>query len=70
MKQHSLKQLQKQVEEFNSNYPIGTPVRLVDSASNIETKVRTEAQIMGGHSAVAWFEGVSGCWDVSYVKPI
>ena len=70
MKAPTLKELQKQVDDFNKNYPIGTPVRLVDTASNIETKVKTEAQIMARHTAVAWFEGVSGCWDVTYVKPI
>jgi hypothetical protein len=60
--------MQEQINEFNDKYPIGTPVKLLlDSGKITQTKVRAEAIILGGHSPVAWFEGVSGCYLITRV---
>jgi hypothetical protein len=53
--------LQQAVDEFNARFPVGTALILQKDAGPIETIVRAAAQVLGGHSAVAWFDGVSGC---------
>lgn len=69
MKKPSLKTMQKQCDAFNSKYPVGTPVMLkkdfVDEP--VETKVRAAAYILSGHSAVAFFEGISGSYLIERV---
>ena len=66
----NLKKLQKQCDDFNEKYPVGTPVLLkkdfVDEP--VMTSVKREAFVLSGHSAVAFFEGISGCYLISHVK--
>lgn len=66
----NVKKLQKLCDEFNRKYPVGTAVRLkkdfVDEP--VDTKVTNEAFILSGHSAVAFFDGISGCYHISCVK--
>ncbi len=65
------KQLEKMVEKFNRDFPVGTKVLLRKGVLNdpeaeeIETTVTAPATIMGFHSAVAWFDGISGCYDIN-----
>jgi hypothetical protein len=70
MKKSSLKQLRKECDDFNTKYPIGTPVMLkkdfVDEP--VETTVRHPAEVLGRHCAVAWFNGVSGCYLIDRVS--
>jgi hypothetical protein len=57
--------LQKLVDEFNQKYPVGMTVILTkDFGEEIKTKVRHPAYVLQGHSAVAFFEGVSGCYHI------
>jgi len=67
---NNLKKLQKLCDDFNKQYPVGTAVKLkkdfVDEP--VETKVRHAAYVLSGHSAVAFFEGISGCYDISCVR--
>lgn len=56
--------LQKIVDEFNEKYPVGTRVILRRDIGEVETTVEMPARILSYHSAVAWFEGVSGCYDI------
>ncbi len=58
------KKLQEAVDEFNSNYPVGTPVILRKDSGEVLTKVKHPAYVLSGHSAVAHFEGVSGCYSI------
>jgi hypothetical protein len=52
-------------------HPIGTPVRVrKDDGSFVETRTRSMAEMLGGHSAVIWLEGISGCYLLDRVKPI
>jgi hypothetical protein len=60
----SAAQLQKIVDRFNHDFPVGTVVVLRKDTGNFRTKVRHPAYIMGGHSAVAFFEGVSGAYSI------
>jgi hypothetical protein len=70
MKKPDAKKLQKQCDEFNEKYPVGTAVLLkkdfVDEP--VATSVRHPAYVMSGHSAVAFFEGISGCYHIIAVK--
>lgn len=63
MKQ-SHKKLERIVSDFNESFPVGTQVRLRKDTGWIDTAVRGEATILGGHSAVACFEGVSGAYSI------
>lgn len=70
MKRPNVAKLQKQCDEWNKAHPIGTSVILTrDSGAVQETKTRSEAQILGGHSAVIWLDGVSGCYSLDNVRP-
>ena len=60
----TLATLQKIVDKFNAEFPVGTKVILRKDSGEVETEVRAPAQILGGHSAVGWFAGVSGCYDI------
>lgn len=63
--QARFKQAQREVAAFNNRFPVGTPVILEKDSGPVETSVVAPAEIMGGHSAVAWFSGVRGCYSVS-----
>ncbi len=62
--------LQIECDAFNLKYPAGTPVFLKKDGVDtpIRTEVRGPAFVLSGHSAVAFFEGVSGCYLISCVK--
>lgn len=63
--------LQQACDAFNAEYPVGTPVYLLkDNGDVVETKTRSAAQILSGHSAVIWLEDVSGCYLLERVRPI
>lgn len=65
MKPKSQKQLQKIVDEFNNAHPVGTKCTIIlDSGQAKEVTVRSEATIFGGHSAVGWFNEISGCYCI------
>lgn len=52
-------------------HPIGTPVLVTkDDGTTIETKTRSPAEVLAGHTAVIWLEGISGCYLLSRVKPL
>lgn len=61
---------EKLVKWFNENYPVGTECVLLKDSGQVRTKVRGEAYIVGGHTAVAFFKGISGCYAIAgRVKP-
>jgi hypothetical protein len=69
-KWHLLNKLaEKRVAEWNAAYPVGTPVTLKrDDGTCIETKTRSDAQILMSDVAVIWLEGISGCYLLDRVK--
>lgn len=68
MKQKPLEELQKQVDLFNGTYGIGCKVDIkLDSGEIQSVTVEHEATILGGHSAVGWFEEISGCYSLDRV---
>lgn len=55
----------QQVEAWNHEHPVGSKVVVYrDNGEVLETTVRFEAQLLGGHSPVAWVHGISGCYDI------
>lgn len=55
---------EKIAHAWNAAHPIGTPVtryRLVDPLEDpVETKTRSEAWLMGGHTAMVMVDGIAG----------
>lgn len=71
MKIKTEKQLTKEMEKFNSLYPVGTELELTDDYGfHHKRKLLSEAWIIGGHSVVAKFEGISGCYNIDRVQLI
>ncbi len=54
---NNIKKQQQLVDDFNSNYD--------DSIQ--EVTIRASANLMGGHSAMGWFEEISGCYSLERV---
>ena len=63
-KRKSVRELQRIVDKFNERFPVGTKLVLRKDSGEVETEVRAPAEVMGGHSAVGWFEGVSGAYSI------
>jgi len=60
--------MQSKCDAFNLRNPVGSSVTVVkDLGERIETKVKYPAQILSGHTAVVWLEGISGCYDLDRV---
>ncbi|MBZ5761541.1 hypothetical protein LAV84_18505 [Rhizobium sp. VS19-DR104.2] len=60
------------VDEFNARYPVGVSVSVkLDNGETKETKTRDKAGVLGGHSAVIWLDGITGCYllDRVTVRP-
>lgn len=55
--------LQAQCDSWNEKHAIGTKVLLLkDGGEKVKTVTRSEAQVLSGHTAVIWLEGISGCY--------
>ena len=64
---------QRLVDVWNRDCPVGTPVLYWLGAREGEgkrSKTRSSAELLGGHTAVVWIEGVSGCVALSHVRNI
>jgi hypothetical protein len=61
------------VDAFNAIHPVGTPVRYWKGVREGEGRIsrtRTPAQMLGGHTAIVWLEGVSGGIALTHVEPL
>jgi hypothetical protein len=64
---------QAETETFNALYPAGTPVRYWTGARRgpgVESKTRTSAQVVGGHTAAVWVFGSPGCIALTHIEVI
>ena len=62
--------LQAACDKFNAATAVGAAVSvLLDGGEVRETVTTTEAQVLSGHSAVIWLQGVSGCYLLERVTP-
>ncbi|WP_063978321.1 MULTISPECIES: hypothetical protein [unclassified Ensifer] len=63
--------LQAQCDAFNGQNAVGATVRVKkDSGEIVETTTRSRAEVLSGHSAVIWLEGISGCYLLNRVRPV
>lgn len=52
-----------------ANVPVGTSVVVtLDDGTEKHTKTRSEAFLLGGHSACIQLEGISGCYSLERVR--
>ncbi|MFD4572066.1 hypothetical protein ACFWNK_01955 [Streptomyces sp. NPDC058417] len=65
-----------QADHWNARYPIGTPVTAYPGVrpedgddERLDTRTRSEAQVLGGHTAVVWVDGHSACIALTHVDP-
>lgn len=71
MKRSSPAKEQAKVDAWNAANKSGADVAYRrDNGKAILTKTRTEAQVLSGHTAVIWLEGISGCVDLMRVNAI
>lgn len=67
----SKRRLEQLVDQWNARHNEGTPVRVkLDGGKVIETKTASQATVLGGHSAVIWLEGISGCYALERVEAL
>lgn len=67
----STMKLQAQCDRFNATHSVGCKVSvLLDSGERRETATRSVAQVLSGHSAVIWLDGVTGCYLLDRVTPM
>lgn len=65
-----LQQLQKQCDDFNAKHKPGDLMTVrKDIGEPVTGSLRYQAQVLSGHSAVAWVTGVSGCYDLDRIAP-
>ncbi len=63
--------MQRECDKWNERYPVGQAVTVRrDGGDIMTTKMRSEAQLLSGHSAVIWLEGISGCYLLSRVTAL
>lgn len=68
---HGYKHQEKLVREWNEKYPVSTQVIVkMDDETEVRTETVNEATMLGGHTAVAWLKGFSGCYLLDRVRPV
>jgi len=66
-------QLQKQCDDWNARYPVGTEVEYYPVMGDTQYSVhrtRMPAQVLSGHTAVIWIEEKAGCVSLDHVSVI
>lgn len=59
---------EQQVESFNIEHPIGSPVTVrMDGGGILDTTVREPAQLLADKTPVVWLSGIRGCYALSRV---
>lgn len=62
---------QAKVDAWNAAHAVGTYVTLhKDGGEVIATRTLSRAEVLSGHTAVIWLEGVSGCYDLTRVTAL
>lgn len=69
----TLKQIQCWCDDWNSKHRPGVEViyhPVIGEAAGLLTKTTGEAYVLGGHTAVVFVEGVSGCVALRAVREV
>lgn len=59
------------VEDFNRCTPIGSPVRYwpgFREGDGKQSRTRSTAEVLGGHTPVVWVEGEAACIALTHVE--
>lgn len=71
MRQQSSTKVDRVCEAWNEKHAVGSAVVVTkDQGERITTKTRSAASNLGGHTAVIWLEGITGCYDLSRVEAV
>jgi len=66
--QESVEVMRSKIKVFNQKHPVGSAVTVInDLGKRIEAKIRYPAEILSGHTAVVWLEGICGCYCLDRV---
>jgi hypothetical protein len=58
------------VEAWNGQHAPGVAVTVtLDNRQPFETRTRSRAELLSGHTAVVWLEGKSGCYLLERCTP-
>lgn len=59
---------QKDCDAWNAKHPVGTEVRVIKDDDTIHVnQTKSEAYMLGGHTAVIHVAGISGCYALDRV---
>ncbi|HEX8590685.1 hypothetical protein [Pseudomonas sp.] len=59
-------QLRTKCHNWNAQHPVGAVIAFESTRGHGEThRGKSYSEVMGGHSAVSWLEGKSGCVDLN-----
>lgn len=65
------KQQQKIVNNWNAKHRPGTAVILRrDNGQEQQTTTRSEAELLSGHTAVVWLDGISSCYSLDRCRAV
>lgn len=69
------KNLEQIVKDWNKKNPVGTKVNYLSNSNlsnlkKVETKTRSQAWVMGGHSAMVMVESIAGGVSLDFVELI
>jgi hypothetical protein len=68
------KKQQELCDQFNELYQVGTQVKywkgLKEGEPTGTAPTRSRAEMLGGHTASVWLEGVRGCIGLSHIEVI
>lgn len=64
-------EIQKDLVKLWQERPVGTEVLVMkDDGVEVRSRITAPAQLLGGHTAVIWLEGISGCYALSRVRSV
>ena len=67
----SAAQLQAACDKFNAAHQVGAAVSVeLDGGEMRKTITVSEAQVLSGHTAVIWLDGIRGCYDLERVTSL
>jgi hypothetical protein len=60
---------QKDCDRWNAHHPVGTQVDVrLDNGLTARTTTKSRAEMLSGHTAVIWLDGISGCYMLDRVR--
>ena len=68
----SLRDRQRAVADFNARHKVGDPFwayKGLKGENPIACTLRAPAELLSGHTPVAWLDGVSGCIALTHLEP-